>query len=148
MTESNLIRKSKRPSKIDTTSLETEEKSSENYTKVKRCSCKGNCSKKLCGCVKKGLICQDNCKFCRIRCKNQNSNNSDNVNDTTSDGDKQVLGKPVQLPAASVQYVDVSTQTNNDFSDSEQVERNKRLIAQIRMMTLMCKQHHITGQAQ
>lgn len=35
------------------------------------CSCKGNCSSKLCGCTKKGVLCGESCKCNSVSCKNQ-----------------------------------------------------------------------------
>lgn len=45
---------------------------SELDTKVKKgCGCKGNCSNKKCGCVKKGVNCGENCNCSIDKCKNQ-----------------------------------------------------------------------------
>ncbi|XP_003424335.1 uncharacterized protein LOC100679675 [Nasonia vitripennis] len=37
----------------------------------KGCSCKGNCSNKICGCVKKGIMCQVFCRCNDAQCMNQ-----------------------------------------------------------------------------
>ena len=81
----------------------TRVKSEDSYTppslsKNKGCSCKGNCSTKICGCVKKGLSCQEFCKCCMTRCRNQDDkeNDKNEQEEMTSDG-KQVLEKLGQL---------------------------------------------------
>lgn len=38
---------------------------------IKGCSCKGNCSSKICGCVKKGMLCHESCSCNVVVCKNQ-----------------------------------------------------------------------------
>lgn len=39
--------------------------------KEKGCKCKGNCGNKICGCVKKGISCQEFCKCDDGHCRNQ-----------------------------------------------------------------------------
>ena len=38
---------------------------------IKGCSCKGNCSHKICGCVKKNTLCGEFCRCNDALCKNQ-----------------------------------------------------------------------------
>ncbi|KAL7302793.1 hypothetical protein TKK_0004833 [Trichogramma kaykai] len=44
-------------------------------TKLKGCGCKGNCSSKICGCVKKGLPCGHLCRCNEAVCENQQEEN-------------------------------------------------------------------------
>jgi TolA-binding protein len=61
--------------------------------KNKGCSCKGNCSNKICGCVKKSMACQEFCRCNDLQCQNQVSLSSHPV---------QTINFPTSMCATSL----------------------------------------------
>ncbi|KAK2575628.1 hypothetical protein KPH14_011891 [Odynerus spinipes] len=54
-------------------------------TKQKTCTCKGNCSNKICGCVKNKRKCGPMCKCDDEVCQNQELENKENMGDTQNE---------------------------------------------------------------
>ncbi|XP_015117645.1 chromosome-associated kinesin KIF4 [Diachasma alloeum] len=70
--------------------------------KDKGCSCKGNCSNKICGCVKKDFYCLPTCK-CSEGCRNQDpgSDNEDKENKNgETEGEIEVASSPSVFEAS------------------------------------------------
>ncbi|XP_015175122.1 PREDICTED: uncharacterized protein LOC107065702 [Polistes dominula] len=59
--------------------IKTESQIMKNTTNQKTCSCKGNCSSKVCGCVKNQRKCSPICKCNNQSCKNQQLENKENM---------------------------------------------------------------------
>lgn len=55
---------------------------------IKKCNCKGNCSSRICGCVKRNNICNSSCSCKYNTCQNQKSENDEN--DTKNNIDEAV----------------------------------------------------------
>lgn len=53
-----------------------------------KCSCKGSCATKLCGCKKTGLFCSDNCK-CSEACVNTENTSKESVDENQPKSKKQ-----------------------------------------------------------
>ncbi|XP_011303477.1 uncharacterized protein [Fopius arisanus] len=72
--------------------------------KDKGCSCKGNCSTKICGCVKKDFYCLSTCK-CSDACQNQDpegdNENKENENNGKNQGNEIVTSPESSVTSAS-----------------------------------------------
>ncbi|XP_035741462.1 uncharacterized protein LOC118450107 [Vespa mandarinia] len=112
------------PKKINET-LKGDPQVLKSATKQKTCTCKGNCSTKICGCVKHQRKCGPTCKCNDQACQNQKLENKENIEST----ENKMLNQTQKLEDVSVKSENTHqglfspTQTDNEVKlDNVQFE--------------------------
>lgn len=68
---SNNVDKTPKHTKSLRKKLATPSTNEKNKISMRGCTCKGTCNSKICGCVKKDIVCGESCKCNNVVCKNQ-----------------------------------------------------------------------------
>lgn len=84
--------------RINNNLMKTESQIMKNTTNQKTCSCKGNCSSRVCGCVKNQRKCGPTCKCNDQSCKNKELENKENMESTQN----KILDQILNLENASL----------------------------------------------